>query len=76
MARRTIIGKSRTKKKRAPQLDSDLVIRVRETLARRRGISENRMFGGTCFYGNGNMIGGVTGRDELVVRVGPDKYAA
>lgn len=34
------------------------------------------MFGGSCFYANGNMIGGVTGKEELVVRVGPDKYEA
>ena len=70
MTRRT------TKTKGAPMPESDLVIRVRKTLARRRGISENRMFGGACFYGHGNMIGGVSGKDELVVRVGPGKYEA
>ncbi len=32
------------------------------------------MFGGNCFSANGNMIGGVTGNDELMVRVGPDIY--
>ena len=64
----------RVKKKGTPKPDSDLVVRIRETLARRRGISENRMFGGVCFYANGKMIGGATGKEELVVRVGPDKY--
>ena len=32
------------------------------------------MFGGSCFSTNGNMIGGVTGNDELMVRVGPEMY--
>ena len=32
------------------------------------------MFGGNCFLARGNMVGGVTGKDELVVRVGPDGY--
>ncbi|MCZ6836474.1 MAG: TfoX/Sxy family protein [Planctomycetota bacterium] len=63
-----------TKTKNAPLPDSDLLIRVRKVLHRRRGISENHMFGGTCFFVNGNMIGGVTGKEELVIRVGPDRY--
>jgi hypothetical protein len=32
------------------------------------------MFGGHCFFANGNMIGGVTGKGELVIRVGPNRY--
>ena len=38
-----------------PKPESDLVIRVRDHLAGKRGITSNRMFGGTCFYANGNL---------------------
>jgi len=31
------------------------------------------MFGGVCFTINGNMVCGVA-KDDLMVRVGPDKY--
>jgi hypothetical protein len=33
------------------------------------------MFGGCCFMVQGNMLGGVTGSDQLIIRVGPDEYA-
>jgi len=55
--------------------DESLVDRVRICLKRRRGIKELRMFGGHCFLVNGNMLGGVTGTDELIVRVGAEDYA-
>ncbi len=51
-----------------------LVSRIRQTLSRRRNITEKRMFGGMCFFVNGNMIAGVSGPGELMVRVGPEKY--
>ena len=51
-----------------------LVDRVRKMLARKRGVSEKKMFGGICFFANGNMIGGVSGGEELIIRVGPDAY--
>jgi TfoX/Sxy family transcriptional regulator of competence genes len=62
------------KKAATAKPESDLVLRIRQILARKRGITEKRMFGGLCFFAGGNMIGGPTGEDELVVRVGPDKY--
>jgi len=53
--------------------DEKLAKRVREVLARRRGVSEKKMFGGLCFLVDGHMACGIIG-DELVVRVGPDAY--
>jgi hypothetical protein len=43
-------------------------------LARRKGLSEKKMFGGVAFLLNGNMCFG-TVKDDLVVRVGPVRYA-
>jgi TfoX/Sxy family transcriptional regulator of competence genes len=53
--------------------DEGLAQRIREALATERGISEKRMFGGIAFLLNGNMAVGVV-RDNLMVRVGPDRY--
>ncbi|MFQ5458667.1 MAG: TfoX/Sxy family protein, partial [Myxococcota bacterium] len=50
-----------------------LAERVRGALARRRHISEKKMFGGIAFLVRGNMACGVVGR-KLMVRVGPDAY--
>jgi hypothetical protein len=50
--------------------DQTLVERVRGRLARRRNIEEKKMFGGTAFMLNGNLLVGVR-RDSLLVRVGP-----
>jgi TfoX/Sxy family transcriptional regulator of competence genes len=51
-----------------------LLDRIRKLLARRRSITEKRMFGGTCFFVNGNMIAGVSKAGELMVRVGKQRY--
>lgn len=48
-----------------------LAARVRKLLARRKGITEKKMFGGLCFLLNGNMCCGVV-HDELVLRLGPE----
>jgi hypothetical protein len=55
--------------------NTSLLDRVRALLKRRRGVTELRMFGGHCFLVNRNMLGGVTGGDELIIRVGPEDYA-
>jgi len=55
--------------------DESLAERVRSILARRRGVTQRRMFGGICFMLNGNMCCG-TLHDELIVRVLPDEYDA
>lgn len=43
-------------------------------LARRKGLSEKKMFGGVAFLLNGNMCIGAV-KDDLVVRVGPERFA-
>ena len=47
--------------------------RIRKAFAKKKGITEKKMFGGICFMMNGNMICGVE-KDNLVVRVGPNQY--
>ena len=49
-----------------------LAARIRDTLARRKGIAEKKMFGGVGFLLNGNMLVGVW-KDSLIVRLGPDE---
>lgn len=51
--------------------DEDLAERVRDHLARRRDITEKRMFGGPGFLLNGNPLVAVR-RDSLLVRLGPE----
>jgi TfoX/Sxy family transcriptional regulator of competence genes len=51
----------------------DLVERMR-TILSPLSVSEQRMFGGTCFMLNGNMVAG-TLKGELLVRVGKDRDA-
>ncbi|MEM1418424.1 MAG: TfoX/Sxy family protein [Myxococcota bacterium] len=53
--------------------DEGLAERVRELRGDR--IAEKKMFGGLCFLDRGNMAFGIV-RDELMVRVGKEAYAA
>ena len=55
--------------------DEGLAQRLRDALAEERGISEKRMFGGLCLLVEGKMCVGIV-KDELMVRVGPEKYEA
>jgi TfoX/Sxy family transcriptional regulator of competence genes len=48
-----------------------LAERIRQGLARRKGIEEKKMFGGIGFLLNGNMLVGVW-KDALIVRLGPE----
>ena len=48
-----------------------LAQRIRQRLARRKGIEEKKMFGGIGFLLNGNMFVGVW-KDSLIVRLGPE----
>ena len=50
------------------------VQRVRERLSDQNDFEEKKMFGGISFMIQGNFACGVSS-DDLVVRVGPDKYA-
>lgn len=51
--------------------DEELAARVREMLAERSGLSEQKMFGGIGFMLGGNMCCGVHGED-LIVRLSTD----
>ena len=55
---------------RPSKTDPDLVARIRAHL-HGPDFTEQRMFGGTCFMMNGNMVAG-TLRGELLVRVGKE----
>ena len=50
-----------------------LANRVREALAREKGVHEIKMFGGLSFMIREHMALGVVG-EQLMVRVGPDGY--
>ena len=55
--------------------DESLAARVRDALARTRGVAERKMFGGLCFLLHGNLLVGVW-KDGLIARLGPDEAAA
>jgi hypothetical protein len=55
--------------------DKGLAQRVCEILDEEPGFDEKKMFGGLCFFLFGNMVCGII-RDDLIVRVGADKYEA
>jgi hypothetical protein len=55
--------------------DEGLAQRVRDTLEEEPGYEEKKMFGGLCFLLFGNMVCGII-REDLIVRVGPDRYEA
>ena len=49
--------------------------RITGILARRKGATSKKMFGGLAFLLDGRMFCGIVG-DDLMVRVGPDAYEA
>lgn len=53
--------------------DEILAGRVRQALGELPGLEEKKMFGGVGYLVMGNMACGVN-KDDLIVRVGPDKY--
>lgn len=55
--------------------DENLAERIRRAVARRKRVTEKRMFGGLAFLLGGRMFCGVLD-DDLVVRVGPARHAA
>jgi hypothetical protein len=56
-------------------VDESLLARVRAALARRRGVSEKRMFGGVAFMLRGHMCCGILGA-TLMVRLAPDEASS
>lgn len=55
--------------------DERLADQIRQVVARRRHITEQRMFGGLTFLVRGNVFCGIVG-DELMARVGTAEYEA
>ncbi len=53
--------------------DESLAARVRKVLARRKNVTEMRLFGGFGFMLNGNMCVGVW-KEFLILRLGLDQY--
>ena len=53
--------------------DESLAARIRKLLARRKNVTEKKMFGGIEFLMNGNMCVGVW-KEFLILRLGPDQY--
>jgi TfoX/Sxy family transcriptional regulator of competence genes len=53
--------------------DESLAARIRDAVARKKGVAEKKMFGGVGFLLNGNMLVGVW-KDSIIVRIGPDAY--
>src|SRR5262245_41686870 len=53
--------------------DESLADRIRDALARQKGVEEKKMFGGVGFLLHGNMLVGVW-KESLVVRLGPDNH--
>ena len=53
--------------------DESLAARIREALARKKGVEEKKMFGGVGFLLGGNILVGVW-KDSLIARLGPDNH--
>jgi TfoX/Sxy family transcriptional regulator of competence genes len=51
--------------------DENLAERIRKALARKKGITDKKMFGGIGFLLNGNLLVGVW-KDSLIVRLGEE----
>jgi hypothetical protein len=56
--------------------DEELAGRLRDLLARERGLTEKKMFGGLAFMIGGNMAIAARGQGGLMVRVDPDQSDA
>ena len=55
--------------------DEKLADRIRRCIGPRAEVSEKKMFGGLAFLLGGKMFCGIA-KDDLMVRVGPERYQA
>ena len=55
------------------EADEKLVERIRPFMKRRKGYSEKKMFGGLCFFINGNMTVGPW-KGSLIVRMAKEDH--
>ncbi len=53
--------------------DEAFADRIRELVAKERGLSEKKMFGGLAFLVGGNMAIAASGQGGILVRVDPDQ---
>lgn len=53
----------------------ELADRIRASIGHRPGVTEKKMFGGSGFMLNGNMVVGAMKSGALMMRVGPDRHA-
>ena len=53
--------------------DEDLAARIRELVAKEKGLSEKKMFGGLAFLIGGNMAIAASGQGGVLVRVDPEQ---
>jgi TfoX/Sxy family transcriptional regulator of competence genes len=53
--------------------DEELANRIRELLAKERGLSELRMFGGLAFLLDGNMAVAASSKGGVMLRMDPDE---
>ena len=53
--------------------DEDLAQRIRALVAKERGLSEKKMFGGLAFLIGGNMAIAASGQGGILVRVDPEQ---
>ena len=53
--------------------DEDLTDRIRALVAKERGLSERKMFGGLAFLVGGHMAVAASGQGGILVRVDPDQ---
>ena len=56
---------------RAVAYDEELADRIRESIAKQKGVSEKRMFGGLAFLINGNMAAAASGQGGMLLRADP-----
>jgi hypothetical protein len=56
--------------------DEDLAQRIRALVAKERGLSEKKMFGGLAFLIGGNMSVSASGQGGLLLRCDPDETDA
>jgi TfoX/Sxy family transcriptional regulator of competence genes len=64
----------RTAGNEAIHVEAELSQRLRNALALRKGVTEQKMFGGVCFLLNGNMLCGSSKRG-FMFRVGKERHA-
>jgi hypothetical protein len=55
--------------------DESLAARIRDALARKKGVEERKLFGCLCFLLDGHALAGVW-KDRLIVRLGPHEGEA